>query len=133
MGNYALEGDLPETHGKVVLLDVWASWCAPCKASFPELDRLQTELAEAGLCVLGISADRTPKAYEKFVAKLKPRFATLRDIDRSLIEQLAPPSMPTTFIFGRDGRLRTIHRGFHGKKTTAALRSEILALLEESS
>lgn len=132
LSRFNLEGHLPETKGMVVLLDVWASWCAPCKASFPELDKLHTELAADGLRIVGLSADRTSHAYEKFVTKLRPKFATLRDSDQQLIGQLAPPSMPTTFIFGRDGKLRTIHRGFHGKKTTDAFRAEIINLLEES-
>ncbi len=54
---YELEGELPDLEGKVVMIDAWASWCAPCKASFPAYAKLQQEWADQGFVILGVSVD----------------------------------------------------------------------------
>lgn len=132
LDQYSLEGNRPDLRNKVVLIDVWASWCAPCKASFPELDKMHQDLSGDGLVILGVSADQKASAYRKFLQHNQPQFSTLRDQDQQLIAELGPPTMPTSFLFGRDGRLRSIHRGFHGERSVQELRQEIQTLLQES-
>lgn len=128
---YELEGELPDLEGKVVLIDVWASWCAPCKASFPAFDAMHEAKVSEGLVILAVSVDRKAKAYESFLKRLRPKFATVRDGNQKLVAELNPPAMPTSFIFGRDGKLRSVHRGFHGDDTIEELSSEIETLLKE--
>jgi thiol-disulfide isomerase/thioredoxin len=128
-----LEGTLPaELTGKVLVVDFWASWCAPCKASFPTLSSLQTEYAEKGLVVLGISVDEKKDAYERFLTRTKPTFTTVRDGGHHFAGEVKPPTMPTTYLVDRKGRVRFVHPGFHDK-TPEALRREIVQLLEEKS
>lgn len=132
LAQFSLEGDHPNLRNKVVLIDIWASWCAPCKASFPALDKMHQDLAQDGLVILGISADQKASAFRKFVDRYQPEFHTLRDQDQRLITELGPPTMPTSFLFGRDGRLRSIQQGFHGSRSAHELRREIQTLLAES-
>ena len=122
-------GVLPATDGRVVLVDFWASWCAPCKASFPAYSRLQGEFAARGLVVVGISVDESPAAYAAFVARLKPSFATLHDSKHALVALVQVPTMPTSYLVDREGKVRFVHAGFHGDATERELRSEIEGLL----
>lgn len=125
------EGALPETAGKVVFVDFWASWCAPCKASFPAYAQLNGAYAERGLVIVAVSVDESPSAYAAFVARLKPPFATVRDSKQKLVSQVQVPTMPTCYLVDRGGRVRFVHTGFHGAETERELRREIESLLAE--
>jgi len=123
----------PETKGKVILVDFWASWCAPCKASFPMLSRFQQEFGPRGFVVVGIGIDEKVAAAETFVRKLAPTFPTLHDHSQRLVKKVEVPTMPTSFLVGRDGKVKFIHRGFQGDRTEKELRSQIEKLLLEAS
>jgi len=124
-------GEVPETAGKVVLVDFWASWCAPCKASFPAYSRIQAAYAERGLVVVAVGVDDNPSAYAAFVAKLRPAFTTLHDSQHKLVSLVQVPTMPTSYLLDRSGRVRFTHPGFHGDQTEREIRREIEALLNE--
>lgn len=126
-------GRLPETAGRVVLVDFWASWCAPCKASFPTYSRLQSDYAARGLVVVAVGVDDSISAYQGFVARLKPAFTTLYDSRRKLVGLVQVPTMPTSYLLDRGGRVRFMHPGFHGDQTERELRKEIETLLGEKS
>jgi thiol-disulfide isomerase/thioredoxin len=121
----------PETSGKVVIVDFWASWCAPCKAAFPVYSRLQRQFAARGLVIVGVSVDERPSDYSAFVAASKPSFATLLDSQHALVSAVQVPTMPTSYLIDRNGRVRYIHAGFHGEQTERELTKEITALLGE--
>jgi thiol-disulfide isomerase/thioredoxin len=127
-----LEGELPPTAGKVILLDIWASWCAPCKAAFPALAQLQNEFGDQGFLVVAVSVDRRPRDYLAFVQRFQPPFVTVRDAAQALAANFRPPAMPSSYLIGRDGRVRSVHAGFHGTRTVDELRARIVALLKES-
>lgn len=129
---FELEGEVPDFAGKVVMVDVWASWCGPCKASFPAYAKLQQEWADQGFIILGVSVDRKANDYARFLKQTPPGFATVRDVSQKLAATLNPPAMPTSFIFGRDGKLLKVHQGYRGDRTVELLRSEIEPLLAES-
>ena len=124
-------GALPATSGKVVLVDFWASWCAPCKASFPAYARLQAEYAPRGLVIVAVSVDENPAACAAFVKRFRPPFAVRRDPGQHLARLVDVPAMPTCFLLGRDGRVRFVHQGFHGDDTERELSQEIDHLLAE--
>lgn len=126
-----LGGTFPETAGKVVLVDFWASWCAPCKASFPTLAKLNRELGPRGFVVVAVGIDEKPAAAESFVKKLSADFPTLHDQAQRLVRRVEVPTMPTSFLLSRDGKVRFIHRGFHGDRTEAEMRRQIAGLLAE--
>ena len=124
-------GVRPATAGQVVLVDFWASWCAPCKASFPVFAQLHRDFGAQGLVIVAVSVDENPAAYSGFLKKMTPPFFTLHDRQQLLVREAKVPAMPTSYLFGRDGRLRFIHPGFRGKGSELELRSQIEALLRE--
>jgi len=126
-------GALPATAGKVTLVDFWASWCAPCKASFPAYSRLQSDYRARGLVVVAVSVDESVAAYAAFVAKLKPAFATAHDAHHLLVALVQVPTMPTSYLVDRSGRVRFLHPGFHGEATERELRAEVETLLAEKA
>jgi thiol-disulfide isomerase/thioredoxin len=126
-------GGLPDAAGKVLLVDFWASWCAPCKASFPAYSRLQAEFGGRGLAIVAVSVDESPSAFAAFVAKLKPTFATVHDSRHVLVGLVQVPTMPTSYLVDRRGKVRFVHPGFHGERTEGELRAEIEVLLDEKA
>ena len=126
-----LDAKVPDTAGKIVLVDFWASWCAPCKASFPMMAKLHADYAARGLVIAAVGVDEKPAAAESFVKKLAPPFGTLFDRQQKLVKQVAVPAMPTSYLLGPDGRVRFMHQGFHGDATERELRQQIEALLAE--
>lgn len=130
---YALEGSLPACTGQVVLVDFWATWCAPCKASFPAYSQLQRELAPRGFILLAVSVDKTAGPYDEFVQRFAPAFPTVRDGAQRLIADVSVPAMPTSYLIDRKGIVRAVHSGFHGEAAVRELREEIIRLLEEKS
>ena len=131
LADEGLTGTLPQTTGKVTFVDFWASWCAPCKASFPAYSRLQTDYAGRGLVIVAVGVDDTPADYDTFVAKHKPLFPTVHDAQHKLVAAVQVPTMPTSYLIDRTGKVRFVHPGFHGETTERELRSEVEALLAE--
>jgi thiol-disulfide isomerase/thioredoxin len=127
-----LEGTLPSTEGRVVLVDFWASWCAPCKASFPALGQLHADYGARGVTILGVSEDDKAKDYAAFLKKYAPPFATVRDAAHKLAGAVKVPAMPTTFIVGRDGRVRAMFTGYHGDETEKSIRAALDQALAET-
>ncbi len=124
-------GALPATTGQVVLVDFWASWCTPCKASFPTLAKIHTDFAPRGLILAAVSVDEKPAAAAAFAKKLAPPFPTLHDREQKLVKQVVVPTMPTSYLVDRTGKVRFIHDGFHGEATDKLLRQQIATLLAE--
>ena len=124
-------GDLPATAGQVVLVDFWASWCAPCKASFPAMAKIHADFASRGLVIAAVSIDEKPAAAAGFVKKLAPPFLTLHDRELKLVKQVVVPTMPTSYLLDRTGKVRFMHEGFHGDATDKQVRQEIETLLAE--
>ncbi|HXN35113.1 MAG TPA: TlpA disulfide reductase family protein [Opitutaceae bacterium] len=122
---------LPQTSGKVVLVDFFASWCAPCKASFPAYGRLDSEFAAQGLVIVAVSVDQVAADYEAFVAALAPAFFVALDRDQRLVREAGVPTMPTSYLVDRAGRVRYVHPGYRGAETERALRTEIAGLVSE--
>jgi thiol-disulfide isomerase/thioredoxin len=128
-----LEGNLPATAGQVVLVDFWASWCTPCRASFPAYARLQGDYGGRGLVIVAVSVDQTAAAYARFVRQLHPPFPTVRDGGQKLVSAVNVPTMPSSYLVGRDGKVRFVHAGFYGDRTERELRREIESLLREKA
>ena len=124
-------GDLPALAGNVVLVDFWASWCPPCKASFPAMAKLHQDFARRGFVVVAVSVDEKLADAMRFVQGMRPPFLTVHDREQNLVQQVAPPAMPTSYLIGRDGKVRFIHQGYHGGTSERELRAGIESLLAE--
>jgi len=130
LSRFGLEGDLPaELKGKVVLLDFWASWCGPCKESFPVMDDLHQKYGPQGLVILAVNVDEKAAAMQDFLKDHPVKFAILHDATKKLVSTANISSMPTSFLVGADGRVVVIHKGFHGNATTKEYTAEIEKLL----
>jgi thiol-disulfide isomerase/thioredoxin len=126
-------GEPPVITGQVVLVDFWASWCAPCKASFPAMAKIHADYASRGLIIAAVSIDEIPAAAAAFSKKLAPPFTTLHDREQRLVKQVVVPTMPTSYLVDRRGTVRFMHGGFHGEATDKEIRKEIEILLSEKS
>ncbi len=128
----ALEGQLPDVRDRVLLVDFWASWCDSCQASFPGLARIHQAYAARGVTLVAISVDRNPRAYETFLKKQAPPFATVRDARQEYVALVRVETMPTSFVVGRDRRIRAVFSGYHGEKTSEAIHAALDAALADT-
>ena len=100
-----VEHTLAEWQGKVVLLNLWATWCAPCRKEMPALDRLQQGLGGDRFAVVAVATDRDIAKPRKFLADNGITGLTLyHDEGARLISAVQGIGMPTTLLFGKDGR-----------------------------
>jgi thiol-disulfide isomerase/thioredoxin len=128
---FKLEGKLPEaTKGKVVMIDFWASWCEPCKQSFPVMEELQQHYAARGLVIIAVNVDENRADMEAFLKKNAATFAILRDASQKLVEKAGIATMPSSFLIDRDGKVRFAHTGFRGAETKKKYEEEIELLLK---
>lgn len=94
---------LPNFGGKLLVLNFWATWCAPCVEETPSLSEFAKEYAPKGVVVLGVSVDRDPAAYQKFLQRFQPQFLTARD--RKIHEDYGTFIYPETYIINSQGHV----------------------------
>jgi peroxiredoxin len=102
---------LADASGKVAIVDFWATWCKPCKESFPFYQRLADQHA-GELVMIGISTDDEPDGIASFASETGAKFAIGWDDGGGLAKQYSPPTMPTSYIVDRNGIVRYVHAGF---------------------
>ena len=102
---------LASAQGKVVVLDFWASWCLPCRKSFPFLDGLQAKYEAQGLRVLGLTLEERKDAVLSFLESVPVRFTILRDPTGRAGEDFHVVAMPTTLLLDREGRVAARFEG----------------------
>lgn len=104
--------ELKQFTGKVIYLDFWASWCAPCKTSFPLLNKLHQKLKAQGFEVIAVNLDEDKALGEKFLQEVPVDFTVLRDASGEWADKFVVDSMPTSFIIDKNGVVQKIHHGF---------------------
>ncbi len=110
---------LASLRGKVVLVDFWASWCGPCRGSFPWMADLKKRHAAEGLEVVAINLDKDRPLADAFLAKYPAGFTVAFDPSGATAESWHVAVMPTSFVVGRDGQVIATHTGFDPKKAAA--------------
>ncbi len=90
--------------GRVVLINFWASWCAPCRAEMADFEKLHRVYGAQGLTVLGVNIQEQPRVIRRFAARLGLTFPLLLDLDGRIAKAYGVIGLPSTFLVGRDGR-----------------------------
>jgi peroxiredoxin len=103
---------LSEYRGQVVMINFWATWCAPCRQELPQLNRLHERYQRDGFVLLGVSVDDNPKAAQEMVNRLGVRFPVLFDAAKQVSDRYDIDAMPSTLLIDRSGAVRYLHRGY---------------------
>ncbi len=122
--------NISDFKGKVVYLDFWASWCPPCKQSFPALNELHNKLKNKGFEVLAINLDEEKQDAKDFLQAIPVDFTIAHDIQSTCPKSYEVMAMPSSYIIDKQGVIRKIHLGFKDNDITE-LQKTILSLLAE--
>lgn len=105
--------DLAQWKGKVVLVDFWATWCEPCKKSFPKLEELRVKYEQSGFAIVAVSEDDEGNGIPAFGTTHGSKFPLVWDKDKSVAGKWKPPTMPSSFVVDKKGVVRFVHLGYH--------------------
>jgi thiol-disulfide isomerase/thioredoxin len=103
--------DLAQYRGKVVLLNFWATWCEPCRAEMPSMERLRKRYADAPFVVLAVNVDEPEQRIRAFLKRVPLGFTVLADPGMRVTRAWNARVLPASFLIGRDGRIRYSARG----------------------
>jgi peroxiredoxin len=103
---------LKDQRGRVVMVNFWATWCAPCRQEMPQLNRLYEKYRSSGFVLLGVNVDEDSSKAAEVAAKLGITFPVLLDADKSVSKLYDLSTMPSTVLIDRDGKVRYVHRGY---------------------
>lgn len=126
----SLTGDSTIVQGNVVYVDFWASWCIPCRLSFPWMENLLGKYGERGLQIVAIDVDRDRAAADKFLKDNHASLPVVYDPAGKLAKLFDLQVMPTSFVYGRDGILRVRKEGFNPEENES-VEALIRKLIEE--
>jgi thiol-disulfide isomerase/thioredoxin len=122
--------DVTDYSGRVVYLDFWASWCLPCKKSFPFMNNLNAKYEALGLSVISVNTDYVLEDAEKFLQVIPAKFKVIYDSEGELAANYKVQAMPTSFLFDKQGTLIGSHLGFK-TEDVAEITEQIELLLGE--
>ncbi len=122
------EISLAALKGRVVYLDFWATWCPPCRKSFPWMDEMQTQYGDDGLTIVAISIDRNRELTERFIQQMEPGFTIAHDPQGAVSKKYKVSAMPTSYLIDRKGNIVSTHIGFR-ESDKAGLERKIEDLL----
>jgi thiol-disulfide isomerase/thioredoxin len=122
--------DLAQYHGKVVVLDFWASWCVPCRRSFPWLNDMHRKYEEEGLVIVGVNLDLEREEAKQFLQEFAPDFQIYFDESKDVAKEFDVIAMPSSYLIGRDGEVVKRHFGFKVMKQDEYEAAIIAALRE---
>ncbi len=120
---------LSKATGSVIYVDFWASWCGPCKQSFPWMNAMQDKYRSQGLQIIGVNVDAKSEDAKKFLAQNPAHFTVAFDPKGATPRQYGVKGMPTSFLLDRDGKIIFQHSGFNAA-AGETLEKEIKAALE---
>ena len=104
---------LPSANGQVRLVDFWASWCGPCRHSFPWMNAMQQKYGAQGLQIVGVNVDEERADADRFLAKVPASFQIVFDPSGETPAAWSVKGMPTSYLVGRDGKVLWRHLGFN--------------------
>lgn len=101
--------------GKVLVLNFWATWCAPCVREAPELEAIHRELKDKGVVVVGVSIDKKDEKYKAFVKRFNLSYLTMRDPAAAISDAFGTYRIPETYVINKDGKVIQKIIGFDWK------------------
>jgi len=119
--------DLAEMHGKVVLLNFWATWCAPCRVELPAFAQWQAGYEQAGLQVVAVSMDDERTPVDQAVLKLKLNFPVIMGDAKLGNHYGGVLGLPVTYLIGRDGKIAARFAGESDLKQMESTMRELLS------
>jgi cytochrome c biogenesis protein CcmG/thiol:disulfide interchange protein DsbE len=119
---------LSALRGKLVYVDFWASWCEPCKESFPWLNEMQSKYGPAGLQVIGVNVDANRADADKFLGSVPAKFTIAYDSKGETPSAFGVKGMPSSYLVAPDGKVVLVHAGF-SDNDKAELEGKIKAAL----
>ena len=103
---------LSDYTGQVIYLDFWASWCKPCRKSFPFMNEIQRKFSKQGLKVIAINLDPEQKDAQKFLKIVPAEFTLAYDPKGITSQKYQVTTLPTSYIISREGQIIDTHTGF---------------------
>ena len=122
---------LSELKGQVVYLDFWASWCGPCRKSFPWMDQMHSKYVDQGLKVIAVNLDFDTALATQFLQQTPANFTIAYDVDHKVANEFSILGMPSSYLFNREGELVNTHVGFFSENLLE-YEAELVRLLNES-
>jgi thiol-disulfide isomerase/thioredoxin len=116
--------------GKVVLLDFWASWCGPCRQSFPWMNTLQQRFGKENLAIVAINLDAVRDDADLFLRDVPAEFLIQYDASGKSAEQMDVQGMPMSYLIDRQGRVHSSLIGFSPSRA-ASHEAQILSLIQD--
>lgn len=111
-----LQTMLTEAKGKVVYLDFWASWCGPCRKSFPWMNKVQNQFKAQGFTVISVNLDKDLQTAQHFLDKNPSEFSVIYDPNGNIAKQFSLKGMPSSYLFDKNGNIVIAHVGFFEAK-----------------
>ncbi|MBL8309218.1 MAG: TlpA family protein disulfide reductase [Burkholderiales bacterium] len=118
-----------QARGKVLYVDFWASWCVPCRQSFPWMNEMQAKYAARGLQIVAINVDAKRADAERFLGQVESKVTIAFDANGDTPKRFGVKGMPSSYLIAGDGRLIKAHSGFRDSDK-AALEAAIVAALD---
>ncbi len=126
-----LAQQLADKKGNVIYVDFWASWCIPCRKSFPWMNNLKTKHQAQGLSIISINLDHDRELADLFLQETPANFPVIYDPKGLIARKYKLKGMPSSFIVNRQGEIVSGHVGFNEEKKLA-YEQEIKTLLHKS-
>ena len=120
--------EVQATKGQYIYIDYWASWCGPCRQSFPWMNALQAKLGPKGLKVVAVNVDAKRTDADKFLTHTPAQFTVAFDPQGLSAKILAIKTMPTSMLVSPEGKVLLVHSGFR-TEDTGQLEAKILAAM----
>jgi cytochrome c biogenesis protein CcmG, thiol:disulfide interchange protein DsbE len=119
---------LDKLRGQVVYVDFWASWCGPCKRSFPWMNEMQQKYGGKGLAIIAINVDKKREDADRFLRQVTPTFAVVYDGTGAAPAAFGVKTMPSSYLIDARGTIVEVEQGFHDERK-GALEERIRALV----
>lgn len=123
-------GQLSDLKNKVIYVDFWASWCSPCRRSFPWMNELLQKYEDQGLVVIAVNVDKEKALADEFLRQVPANFSIIFDQNGEIARTYEVLGMPSSYLIDRSGKIRYVHTGYYQDKQSK-YEQELKSLLNE--